>query len=37
VREVLGERADHSRIAGLVEEPQRVPEAEGGLQRAGVP
>jgi hypothetical protein len=33
---VLLDRADDSRIAGIGEKTKRVPEAKGGLQRAGV-
>src|SRR5215469_720064 len=36
MRQVLSERADDRGIAGLSTEPERVPEAERGLQRAGV-
>ena len=36
IREVLPDRADNRGIAGLGEQAKRVPEAEGGLQRAGV-
>jgi hypothetical protein len=34
MREVLLGRADDVRVAGLGQQPQRVPEAEGRLQRA---
>ena len=36
MREVLVDGADDSGIAGILEETERVPEAKGGLQRAGV-
>jgi len=35
MREMLLDRADDSRIAGVGEQTKRVPEAKGGLERAG--
>jgi hypothetical protein len=34
-REVLFDRAGDSRITGIGEQTERMPQAEGGLERAG--